>query len=135
MADPTIRDRVIAALKKGTAAANREVPRGVLKVGKKKKKKAGVEHVNIVKGKRRKVKFTESTGSGSVGPPTRSRSRGSDPKRRIPAKKATLMQPACGDLVSCSPTHSMAINQVALVVIILSDVLVLSSRLQTSVDF
>jgi hypothetical protein len=95
---------VIAAIRKGTAAANGEVPRGVLKVGKKKKKKNGVDGVNVIKGKRRKVKSTKSTGSSSVGPPTKSMSRGSDPKRLIPAKKATLLQPACGDLVSCSPT-------------------------------
>ena len=50
------------------------------------------------------MKSTNATRSGSVGPPIEPKSRGSDPKRLIPAKKATLLQPACGDLLSCSPT-------------------------------
>ena len=105
VAEPSVRDKIIAAIKKGKAAASNEVPRGQLKVGKKSKRQE-VNKGNIVDGKRRKqVKFEQASSSVENSTPKKSKNeagiRGSLPKRKG-RKKASLLQPACGDLVSAA---------------------------------
>jgi hypothetical protein len=105
VAEPSVRDKIIAAIKKGKAAASNEVPRGQLKVGKKSKRQE-VNKANIVDGKRRKqVKFELASSSVENSTPKKSKNeaeiRGSIPKRKG-RKKASLLQPACGDLVSAA---------------------------------
>ena len=102
--NPTIRDKVIAALKKGKAAASNEVSKGELKRGKK-SKHAEVSKGNVLTNKRRMVKIdkSESAGGSLTVHKKEVDSRGSLPKKKH-RTKVTLMQPACGDLVSAKAT-------------------------------
>ena len=86
VAEPSVRDKIIAAIKKGKAAASNEVPRGQLKVGKKSKRQE-VNKANIVDGKRLKqVKFELASSSVENSTPKKSKNkaeiRGSLPKRK-----------------------------------------------------
>ena len=127
VADPSIRDKVVSAIRKARSEASNEIERGRLKVGKKTKRDGDVSTDNIVSGKRKRGSPNVS-GKRKKGSPIVSGNRergpsggfswklpsgasGSAARKRGTTMKHAVVMASTGDLVSSISRYGAELNE------------------------